>query len=171
MFSQWCRCALSGSNSFTLRIGLVDVLGIARQSHPPERANAPAKERPDIGRNEAGKIEGVGDAFILRHLADIVAVIDGRHAALLEFQHRVNVMAIDCFRRPLDRLRIALPHARPLIERPAFGKIAVDRVVRGGLVRQKIRPHARPQQFGQDLGGVAQQPDRYRLLLAARSGG
>ena len=48
-----------GDQLLHLGVGLVDVLGIARQRAPAERADAAAEERPDISRHEAGKIEGV----------------------------------------------------------------------------------------------------------------
>ncbi len=49
---------------FDLRIGLVDVLGIARQRGPAERSDAAAEQRADVLRHEARKIEGVRDARI-----------------------------------------------------------------------------------------------------------
>ena len=45
-----------------LRVGAVDVLGIARERHPAERALALAEERPDVGRHEAREVEGVRHA-------------------------------------------------------------------------------------------------------------
>ena len=59
MSSQLCRCVLSGSSSFTLASVLVDVLGIARERGPAERADAAAEQRADIGRHEAREVEGV----------------------------------------------------------------------------------------------------------------
>ena len=67
-----------GDQLLHLRVGAVDVLGIARQRAPAERADAAAEERPDIGRHEAGEIEGVGDALVLGDLADVVAIVEGR---------------------------------------------------------------------------------------------
>ena len=59
-------------------VGAVDVLGIARQRDPAERADAAAEQRPDIGGDEAGEVERVGDAHVLGFLADVVAIVEGR---------------------------------------------------------------------------------------------
>ena len=91
MSSQRWRCGSSGISSFTLRVGPVDVLGIAAQRRPAERADAAAEQRADVGRNEARKIEGVGDALVVGFLADVIAVIEGGHAHLLEGEHRLDV--------------------------------------------------------------------------------
>jgi hypothetical protein len=52
-----------GQQFLHLGVGLRDILGIARQRRPAERADAAAEQRADIGRDEAGKVEGVGDAL------------------------------------------------------------------------------------------------------------
>ena len=78
MSSQRCRCASSREELLHLRVGLADVLGIARQRDPAERPLALAEERPDVRGHEAGEVERVRDAFVLRDLADVVAVVDGR---------------------------------------------------------------------------------------------
>ncbi len=49
-----------GDQLLHLGVGLVDVLGIARERRPAERADAAAEQRADIGGHEAGKVEGVG---------------------------------------------------------------------------------------------------------------
>ena len=75
-----------------LGVGAEDVLGIARQRRPAERPDAAAEQRPDIGGNETGKVEGVRDTFILRHLADVVAVIDRRDAHAVKLQHGAHML-------------------------------------------------------------------------------
>src|SRR5512132_3648816 len=42
-----------------LNVGLVDILGIARQRDPAEGPDAAAEKRTDVGRYKAGKVEGV----------------------------------------------------------------------------------------------------------------
>ena len=42
-----------------LRVGLADVLRVARQRDPAERPLAAAEQRPDVGRHEAGEVERV----------------------------------------------------------------------------------------------------------------
>src|ERR1700730_2419144 len=43
-------------------VGLVDIMGIARQCDPAEWPDAAAEEGTDVGRHEAGKVEGVCNA-------------------------------------------------------------------------------------------------------------
>ena len=54
------------------------------RARPAERPDAAAEQRADIGGHKARKIERVGHAFVLRHLADVVAVIDGGNAHACE---------------------------------------------------------------------------------------
>ena len=57
-------------------VGRVDVGRIARERRPAERALALAEERPDVFGHEAGDIERVRDAAVLRLGADVVAVVE-----------------------------------------------------------------------------------------------
>src|SRR5699024_5147861 len=73
-----------------LGVGPVDVLRIAGQGRPAERADAAAEQRPNVGRYKAREIKGICHTDFIGHLADIVAVIKGRHAHFLEFQHSLD---------------------------------------------------------------------------------
>ena len=148
-------------------VGAENVLGVARQRRPAEWADAAAEQRTDIGRHEAGKIERVLDACFLRHLADVVAVVEGRHAGAPECEHGAHVRRHRLLRRPLDAFRIVGAARVPFRQRPARGQIAVDRIMRRGLIGHRVGPDAAPHQFGQHLGGVAEQADRDRFSLAA----
>src|SRR3546814_20963144 len=75
-----------GDQFLHLGVGPEDVLRIAREGGPAEGADAAAEQRADVGRHEARKVEGHGDAFVQRHLADDVAVVEGREACLEEIQ-------------------------------------------------------------------------------------
>ena len=59
-------------------VGGADVGRIAGERHPAERALALAEQRPDVGRHEAGEVEGVLDAALRRLAAEVVAVVEGR---------------------------------------------------------------------------------------------
>ena len=123
-------------------VGAVDVLGIAAQRGPAERADAAAEQRADVGWDEAGEVEGVGDALVLGFLADVVAVIEGRDAHVLEREHRLDV-ARHRFARGLgDRGGIALAHLLPFGDAPAGGAVTVGGIVRAGLVGQRVGPDA-----------------------------
>ena len=88
-------------------IGLVDVFRIAGERGPAEGPDAAAEQRADIGRNEARKSEGVLEAHVEGHLADVVAVVEGRHAGLVEIEHRLrHALRIDAIGGGFDRLGI-----------------------------------------------------------------
>src|SRR5580704_13107311 len=65
-----------GHELLHLLIGAIDILRVARQRGAAERTDAAAKQRPDIGRHEPRKIEGILYALLERHLSYVVAVID-----------------------------------------------------------------------------------------------
>jgi hypothetical protein len=48
-----------GDDLFHFGVGFVDILRVAGQGNPAERADAAAEQRADIGRNEAREIKGV----------------------------------------------------------------------------------------------------------------
>ena len=148
-----------------LGVGPENVLGIARQRGPAERADPATEQRADIGGHEAGEVERVGDAFLLRHLADVVAIVHGGNAGAMEIEHRAHMHRHRGARRLVDRLGVALAPLLPLREGPAARQIAVDRIMRRGLVGHGVGAHAAAQQFGKDVGGVAEQPDGNRLAL------
>ena len=156
-----------GQQFLHLGIGLVDVLGIARQRRPAERTDAAAEERADVSGNEAGEIESIIDALVLRDLADIIAIIGRRHARGLKIEHRADVHSHRRLGRLCDRLRVAFALLHPLGDAPANGEIAVHRVVRARLVGQKVGADAAGEQVGQDFGSVAEQADRHRLFVGA----
>ena len=70
-------------------------------------------------------------------------------------------------RRLLHRLRIAFALRLPFGERPALRQIAVDRIVRRGLIGDDIGPHAAADKLRKNLRRVAEHADRERLSLAA----
>ncbi len=150
-----------------LRVGLPDVVRVARQRDPAERPLAAAEERPDVGRHEAREGERVLDAFVERDLADVVAVVDDRDAE----RSGSRASPARASRSSSPRRRAARAccagsacAAFHCATRPAGRQVAVDEVVRRGLVGDQVGPEAarlRPlQQLGQQLGGVAEQADR-----------
>ena len=75
--------------------------------------------------------------------------------------------AMERFAASIVALRIALAPLLPFGEGPAGRQIAVDRIVRRGLIGDDVGPDAAPHEFGEDLGGVAEQADRDRLPFPA----
>src|SRR5229473_2850413 len=63
---------------FDLRVGLVDVFGIAGERNPAERTDTAAEQRADVLRHETREIKSVGDTRIERDLTNVVAVVEHR---------------------------------------------------------------------------------------------
>ncbi|RMU34474.1 hypothetical protein ALP30_01526 [Pseudomonas syringae pv. primulae] len=144
---------------FDLGVGLVDVLRITRQRGPAERPDATAEQRADVGRNETGEVEGIGDADFFGHLANVVAVVEGRNAGLLERQHGFDVLGHRLL-GGLDHFgRLAHRTGAVLVPGPAFGQVAVKRIVGAGLVGDHVRAHAATDHFRQNVCCVATQSD------------
>src|SRR5947207_6404908 len=108
-------------------------------------------------------------ALVEGDLADVVAVVENRDLLLLELEHRLHVSAHRGARCVRDLRRILTAQAVPLLERPAARQIAVDRVVRRGLIGQRIGAHAAAQELREHLAGVAEQADRHGLRGAPRA--
>ena len=100
---NWMRCARHGHPSrqrFVVRekfqrqpVGAIDVFRIARERRPAERPAPFAKQRPDVFGHEAGDVVGVLHAGLGGLGADVIAVIEGHRAALLQRQHGLHVHA------------------------------------------------------------------------------
>ena len=67
-----------------------------------------------------------------------------------------------------DAFWIGLAARLPIGGGPALRQIAVDGIVRRGLVGHRVGPHATPHQFRENVGGIAEQADRDRFTVAAR---
>ena len=119
-----------GDQLLHLGVGAVDVLRIARERRPAERADAAAEQRADIGRHEAREIEGVLHALVLRHLADVVAVVEVGTPCAWKSSIARTCSAIDAFAARSTAFGSARALGLPFGERPALRQIAVDRVVR-----------------------------------------
>ncbi len=85
----------------------------------------------------------------------------------MEVQHGSHVLGHGCLGGLLDALRIGGAAVLPIAERPALGQVAVDGIVRRGLVGDEVGAHAAAHELGKDVGGVAEQADGDRLLLLA----
>ena len=122
------RCIL-GEELLHLAVGLVDVLGVAGERHPAKRPLTSAEERPNIGRDETGKVECVGDAFFPRHLPDVVAVVDCGNAHAQEAQHGIDVFHDRGSRGGFETFGIGFLRLAPPWKRPPRRQVAVHEIV------------------------------------------
>src|SRR5262245_51530383 len=152
-----------------LGVGAPDVLGITRECCPPERPDAAAKERANVGRDKARKVESVSYPFVPCHLADVVAIVKRRYATPVKFKHRTHVFGHGMLGGSLYTSGIEASAFFPLSKRPALGQIAVDRIMSGGLVRHNIGADAAAHELRKDLCRIANQPNRQRFSLPARA--
>ena len=149
-------------------VGRGDVGRVARQRDPAERPLALAEQRPDVGGDEAGVGERVRVAVLLGQPAQRVAVVERLGARRAERPDRADVRE----RRRADALevlvRVGGAQDVGLLGRHPGRHVAVERVVGARLVGHHVDRRAAGDELGQDLGRVAEQPDRQRAALALR---
>src|SRR4029077_16971071 len=102
-------------------VGGRDVLRVAGQRGPAERALALAEKRADIGRNEAGEVEGPGEPGQFRLAADRVAVVEHLGAGVEEADHRGDVHGHRLAGTPGEGLRALRPARGPGAEAAPCG--------------------------------------------------
>ncbi|ENN89473.1 hypothetical protein RHSP_65926 [Rhizobium freirei PRF 81] len=142
-----------------------DIAFLARERHPAERADRAAEQRPQIGFGEDRDIEGIGDAAFLRLGADQVAVVEDFGTLFLEVQHGLH-MFDDRGAACCHQLALAVVAEIPnLLQAHALRHIAIDEIVRGGLVGNDIGHDAATCNLGVDLGRIADETDGKRSLL------
>ena len=73
-------------------VGGGDVLRVTRQRRPAERPEALLELRPDVGGHEAGEVESPVVSGLSGLVADGVAVVEHLGAAVLEADHRRDVL-------------------------------------------------------------------------------
>ena len=144
-------------------IGAPDVGRIARQRDPAEGSLAFREERPDEGRHETREIERVGNAGGLRLRAQVVAVVERDGAALLQRQHRPNVVGHGGHRPRRVAGRVGASEVGRLVDRQAGRDVAVQGVVGRGLIGHGVELLAATDELGLDLGGVADRARSTRL--------
>ena len=152
-------------SSFTFWIGFINVFRVARQRRPAKRTHAATEQRAHVRWHKAGKIECIRAAFFLGHLTDVVAVVESGNALLVELKHGFHVHAHGFLRRVAHTVRIGPPPLKPLLERPADRQIAIDGIMRAGLVGHGVRLDPAPDHLGQNFRCIAQQRDRDRRAL------
>jgi hypothetical protein len=151
-------------------IGRADVVGVTRQRGPAERPLALAEERPDVRRHEARDVERVGHPAELRLGPDVVAVVEDDGAGAHERQHGRDVRRHRRHRACGVVGRVGGPQRGRLGERQAVRHVAVQRIVRRGLVGDDVGPDAPRDERGQHVGRVRAEADRARGALARPPG-
>ena len=151
-----------------LCVGLVNVFRIAGQGCPAKRSYAATEQRPYVSRYEAGKVECILHACVERNLSNVVAIVEGGDAKLLEREHRLDMDGHRLHGGGRDSAGIADALFEPLGDTPSGGQIAVGRVVRRRLVRHGVRPDTELHHLRQDLCGVAEQAHRHGFFTASR---
>ncbi len=150
-------------------VGDLDVLRVAGERDPAERAEAFAEEGADVGGHEAGEGEGAVVAGLARFVADRVAVVEHLGAAVLELDHRLHVLGHGLLGAQRELLRILVGLALPVLEADADGQVG-QRVVGRSLVGDDVDLGGlgAVEDEREDLGGVADESDGERLTVLLR---
>src|SRR5690348_12431578 len=140
-------------------VGAMNVRRFAGERGPAERPATFAKERTNVGRDEAGKIVGVLDALLESHGANVVAVVECDGAEFLQSKHAFDVNGHGFHRALAIGLGIALAKILGFVEREALRDVAADGVVSAGLIREQIGHDAAAREFRNDVGAIADEAD------------
>jgi hypothetical protein len=89
-----------------LAVGPEDIFGISRESRPPEWSYAAAEQWTDVGRDEAGEVECVLQSHVLRHLADVIAIVERGNILGVKIQHGLDVVDHGGLGCRFDRFRV-----------------------------------------------------------------
>ena len=149
-------------------VDLVDVLRVAGDREPAERADALAEERTDVALREHAHLEGVLDAQQLGARPQAVAVLEDLRPAPLELEHRADVVDQRGVGAADQLLAVARAQLVALGRGHAARHVAADRIDRR-LVGDDVGRDAALEQGVQHVGDVGDEPDRDRLapLLGA----
>ena len=148
-------------------VGAVDVLGIAGERHPAERPAAFAEQRADVLGHEAGNVEGVAPRRPLAPACECCCRSrrsPRRASAAPAWLRRARPWP-RCDRARYSCGSRARKRAR-LFQRHAVGHVAVQRIVRAGLVGEHVGDDAAARQFRQHVRAVAHQPHGDRVPAA-----
>ena len=146
-----------------LRVRAVDVLRVTGERHPAKRPHSTAKQRADVGGDEARKREGVLQPFVFGDLPDVVAVVERRHARVARKRaspRRVRAWKHARRARPSCGIAAAAfpairPSVHPLGRYPLVGSCAeVWSVTISGRTPRRTSS-------GKNFGGVAEQSDGF----------
>src|SRR5262249_34549334 len=126
-------------------------------------------KRPNVGRDEAGNVEGTFDAGFFGAGSDVVTVVEHFGAASLQGEHRVDFDGQRAFRAIDVTLGIARSELDCLLEREAYRDVTAERIVGGGLLGHEVRRDAALDESRVDLGRV--RADRDGPRFASSTGG
>ena len=135
-----------------------------RKVPPSETVPSLRKKRPYIGRNEADDVERVVDTGGDGLASNIVTVVERHRSPLLERQHRAHMIRHRTHRLPRIAFRIVHAQSERLFVAHSVRYVAVQLVMRRGLIRQHIRRQVTGDELGEEVGRVADIPDRERLF-------
>ncbi len=142
---QRCSARVLGEGLEDRLVGLPQVLGIAGEHRPAEGPLALAEQRPDEQRHEAADVEGLGDAGLLRLPAQVVAVVEGDGAALLQLAaSRARAPPSTPYERRTYSCGSRPRSSRASANGSPVRHVPFERVVRRGLVGEHVGGDAAP---------------------------
>ena len=145
-------------------VGGRDVLRVAGQGGPAERALALAEQRADVGRHESGEVEGPGVPGQFGLTADRVAVVEDLGPLVEETDHGGHVRGHRLAGAAGEALGVLGAQRGHVLEGDAVRQVG-ERVVGRGLVGDDVDRGVAGQQGREDIRGVAEQADGQRLAL------
>ena len=111
---------------------------IAGKGHPTKRSTPDAELRANIGGHKSRKRERVLESVIKRTLTDVVSIVERLCASPPEFDHQLHVPRYRIGGSANILIGIAKPQSVSVLARQPLRVVAVEWVMRGGLIGQHI---------------------------------
>jgi len=146
-------------------VGGLDVRGIARERDPAERPATSAELRADVRGHETRERERIGEAVVERALADVVAVVKDLRAHVHEVDHQAHMLRHRGAGELLILRGILSAKRVGVFARHVGGVVALERIVRAGLVGERVGHDVARLQSSQQIDDVADPSDGNRLTL------
>src|SRR5260370_39740956 len=157
------QLGVTRDHSLSLALVFKNVCGAAGERPPAERADATPKYRADISGYKAGIIKRICHTRLIRHLPEVVAVIDDRNTLMVELQHGAHLLRNRFLRSLYIAFRVTLAQFRRFPKAQTGRDISVEDITRRCVIGDHIRLNPPSYQFGIDVSRIAQQSDRERL--------
>src|SRR4029453_18741252 len=139
-------------------IGDRNVAWVTGKRPPAQRALARPEQRPDIGWHEAWKLKSPLVSAEPGLVADRVAVVENLRTGILELHHGLDIPRHAGPRPISELLGFLLRILCPVLDADALRQVG-QRIVGAGLVSDDVDRYAAPQQLGEDLSAVPDDPD------------
>ncbi len=142
-----------------------NIFRVSGKRRPAKRPLAFAEQRANVRGHKSRIRKRLGKSRFQRLSAQVIAIVEDHSPTPLELNHGFRVLDHGLLATPHILLRIALAQLQRVLEAQSVRHIAIQFVMRRGLIRDHVRRNVATQDFGQYVSAIAEQADGDGLLL------